>query len=312
MEKVKGVTYHDILVAPVAKAMNYVAKNAKGPIHMYLTLQGGRPPTGLLLRRCALDRGSAWCPGAAGGLRPRPQIVGPAAAQRRADTPVAHRPACLPACLPCVPAGETGKSIIFGPRYWALSYKLAKAAMTEGLEASRAAIMKVRCLRLASAADMPGQPCQAGSAAPAPGSPPARPAQIGVSMNHNQICACINFSNIKKDNFVNTYCKEFNSQLSKNNLVFDYAGIQVRCAALRAPPPAPTPLSERAGPAAATWETCSTPARRACCCGAAHQLTARCACLCRACTRWPTSSACPPTPPCSWASPPWTSRAPRR
>ena len=47
-------------------------------------------------------------------------------------------------------------------------------------------------------------------------------------MNHNQICACINFSNIKKDNFVNTYCKEFNTQLSKNNLVFDYAGIQVR------------------------------------------------------------------------------------
>jgi hypothetical protein len=40
MVKVKGEAYHDILVAPVAKAMNAVAKGSKVPIKMYLTLQG--------------------------------------------------------------------------------------------------------------------------------------------------------------------------------------------------------------------------------------------------------------------------------
>jgi hypothetical protein len=40
LDKFQGVTYYDILIAPVAQAMNTVAKNAPG-VKMYLTLEGG-------------------------------------------------------------------------------------------------------------------------------------------------------------------------------------------------------------------------------------------------------------------------------
>jgi hypothetical protein len=82
-------------------------------------------------------------------------------------------------------------------------------------------------------------------------------------MNHNQICACINFANIKKDNFVNTYCKEFNTQLTKNNLVFDYAGIQVsRAEPSRAEPSRAEPSRAHTNPAAQRNAGCPAATRR--------------------------------------------------
>jgi hypothetical protein len=40
-------------------------------------------------------------------------------------------------------AGETGKSIIFAPRDWLLSFDMARAAMTAGLAGDQAGLMKV-------------------------------------------------------------------------------------------------------------------------------------------------------------------------
>jgi hypothetical protein len=45
-------------------------------------------------------------------------------------------------------------------------------------------------------------------------------------MNHNQICACINFNNIRKADFANTYAKEINNVISNSSIKFDYAGIR--------------------------------------------------------------------------------------
>jgi hypothetical protein len=186
MEKVKGVTYHDILVNPVAKAMNFVAKNAKGPVHMYLTLQGecraaavghlGHPTSrqgwlclsskaqarALRVRHVLRERPG---PGEAEGggayeapcrlwLHPASCAVGrpgllpaaPAGSLRACCQGVARRRGCRAAtrCGAMPAAGETGKSVIFAPRYWVMSFKLAKAAMTDGLPADRAGLMKVR------------------------------------------------------------------------------------------------------------------------------------------------------------------------
>ena len=50
--------------------------------------------------------------------------------------------------------------------------------------------------------------------------------QVGVSMNHNQLCACIDFNNIVKADYINSYTSEIMSQIITHNLTFDYAGIQ--------------------------------------------------------------------------------------
>ncbi len=53
--------------------------------------------------------------------------------------------------------GETGKSVIFGPREWITSFQRAKAAMTKDLPVDRAALMKVRgqCCRSSSSSSRP-------------------------------------------------------------------------------------------------------------------------------------------------------------
>jgi hypothetical protein len=46
-------------------------------------------------------------------------------------------------------------------------------------------------------------------------------------MNHNQLCACINWANIQKYDYLNTYAKEINDVITRQKITFDYAGIQV-------------------------------------------------------------------------------------
>ncbi len=46
-------------------------------------------------------------------------------------------------------------------------------------------------------------------------------------MNHNQLCACINWANIRKNEYLQTYTKEINDVITRQKVQFDFAAIQV-------------------------------------------------------------------------------------
>jgi hypothetical protein len=50
---------------------------------------------------------------------------------------------------------------------------------------------------------------------------------VGISMNHNQLCACINWANIRKNEYLQTYTKEINDVITRQKVQFDFAAIQV-------------------------------------------------------------------------------------
>lgn len=45
-------------------------------------------------------------------------------------------------------------------------------------------------------------------------------------MNHNQICACLNFGRINKTDYLNTYSREFLATMAAENYRFDFLGIR--------------------------------------------------------------------------------------
>jgi hypothetical protein len=45
-------------------------------------------------------------------------------------------------------------------------------------------------------------------------------------MNHNQICACLNFGKISKSDYLNTYSRELVASMAAENYRFDFQGIR--------------------------------------------------------------------------------------